>query len=126
MPVFKTISEGDVNQHIQIDIDSQAALRTLLIFRITFRVVLECVRALSFWGRNNRVKLTWFPSSNGVAGNKGADILAKQELSSQFVGPEPVLGLSWRFWQGPLMTGPKRGQRKIGRLDPFCVRPGFL
>jgi len=43
---------------------------------------------------NNCVWLLWVPGHSNIGGSKTPDELAKQAASLEFVGPEPVLGLS--------------------------------
>lgn len=42
---------------------------------LTFRVVLECIKALFLLGKENRLKLTWVSGYSDVAGDEKADIL---------------------------------------------------
>ena len=42
----------------------------------------------------NCVRLLWNPGHSNIEGNEMADNLAKQAATTNFTGPEPVLGLS--------------------------------
>ena len=57
-------------------------------------LVAETKSALRKLSTFNSVRLLWVPGHNNVPGNEMADELAKQAAASEFIGPEPVFGIS--------------------------------
>ena len=86
--------QEEVNQSICICSDSQGALKALNAIRITSMLVSETVDALQVLSVHNGVRLLWVPGHCNIVGNERADQLAKQAAAIDFIGPEPVLGLS--------------------------------
>lgn len=88
------IDRSTSNKNIYIVSDSQAALKALGSYRITSKLVRNCIESLIVLGTNNRVTLLWVPGHQGVAGNEKADALAKKGAEAGFIGPEPSLGIT--------------------------------
>lgn len=74
--------------------DSQCALQSLASPKITSSLVKECRDSLRQLAATKTVKLVWVPGHSGVEGNERADSLARRGSSTQFYGPEPVIGVS--------------------------------
>ncbi|KAJ8913420.1 hypothetical protein NQ315_017163 [Exocentrus adspersus] len=56
---------------------------------------LNCQKTLSRVGRTNGLTLVWIPGHVGLKGNEVADSLARRGAALEFIGPEPVFGLSY-------------------------------
>ncbi|KAJ8915922.1 hypothetical protein NQ315_015537 [Exocentrus adspersus] len=85
---------GPNRRSIKIFSDSQAALKALGSYRCTSKAVWNCQQTLSRVGRTNRLILVWIPGHIGLKDNEVADSLAKRGVALEFIGSEPVLGLS--------------------------------
>lgn len=90
-------------RHIYILSDSQAALKALSAPKVDSRLVYNGILALNKLGRHNKVQLVWIPGHEGFIGNENADELARKGSTTNFVGPEPCVGLS----QGTIITAIK-------------------
>ncbi|KAJ8915875.1 hypothetical protein NQ315_015486 [Exocentrus adspersus] len=86
---------GPNRRSIKIFSDSQAALKALDSYRCTSKAVWNCQETLSRVGTTNRLTLVWLPGHVGLKGNEVADSLARRGATLEFIGPEPVLGLSY-------------------------------
>ncbi|KAJ8910272.1 hypothetical protein NQ315_003339 [Exocentrus adspersus] len=86
---------GPNRRSIKIFSDSQAALKALGSYRCTSNAVWNCQQTLSRVGRTNRLTLVWIPGHVGLKGNEVADSLVRRGATLEFIGPEPVLGLSY-------------------------------
>jgi ribonuclease HI len=79
---------------IRIFSDSQAALKALDSGLCVSRTVWSCRERLNDLGARNSVTLVWIPGHTGLEGNERADALAKAGAEAEFIGPEPVLGVT--------------------------------
>ncbi|KAJ8910602.1 hypothetical protein NQ315_003972 [Exocentrus adspersus] len=95
---------GPNRRSIKIFSDSQAALKALGSYRCTSKVVWNCQQTLSRVGRTNRLTLVWIPGHVGLKGNEAADSLARRGATLEFIGPEPVLGLSYSTARSVIRT----------------------
>ena len=78
------------NQSIVVLVDSQAAIKSLMKCTRTSITVLNCIRNLNQFGKQNHVRIAWIPGNAKVhAGNKVADYVAKSGSKSEMHGPEP-------------------------------------
>ena len=82
------------DQSIVICSDSQAALKALQSPKTTSRLVIDTVTVLKELSVFNSVRLLWVPGHSGVDGNEVADLLATQASYSDFIGPEPAIGIT--------------------------------
>jgi hypothetical protein len=76
--------------------DSLVALKALGVVRTMSPLVHRCQEALNDISTWHAVGLHWVPGHVGVQGNETANGLARNSSASGYVGPEPVLGVSWR------------------------------
>jgi len=81
------------NQSIVICFDSQAALKALQSPKITSSLVADTVAKLQELSVFNSVRLLWVPGHFGVKGNKKANAVAKRAAHSEFLSPEPAIGI---------------------------------
>ncbi|KAJ8918179.1 hypothetical protein NQ315_014045 [Exocentrus adspersus] len=95
---------GPNRRSIKIFCDSQAALKALGSYRCTPKAVWNCQQTLSRVGRTNTLTLVWIPRHVGLKGNEMADYLARRGAASEFIGPEPVLGLSYSIARSVIRT----------------------
>ena len=56
------------NQSIVVLVDSQAAIKALIISTVTSITVLNCIRNLNLLGKQNHVSIAWIPGHAGVHG----------------------------------------------------------
>jgi ribonuclease HI len=86
-------AHGVPGKYVSICSDSQAALKAIRAVRTTSPLVRQCQEAenISTW---HAVGLYWVPGHAGMRGNETADGLTRNGSASDFVGPEPALGIS--------------------------------
>ena len=53
--------------------------------------MLNCIRNLDQFNKQNHVSIAWITAHAEVHGNKVADYLAKSESKSEMHGPEPFI-----------------------------------
>jgi ribonuclease HI len=94
--VYEIQSLNRSERYASICSDSQAALKALQAVRTTSPLVHQCQKALNDISARHVVGLYWVPRHAGVWGNEIADGLARDGEGRGFIGPEPVLGVSWR------------------------------
>ena len=56
------------NQSIVVLTDSQAAIKALVKCSVTSSTVLNCIRNLNQFGKQNHVSIAWIPGHAGVHG----------------------------------------------------------
>jgi hypothetical protein len=86
-------AHGLPGKYISICSFSQAALKALRAVRTTSSLVRQCREALEDIFTRHDVGFYWVPGHAGVRGNETADGLARNDSASDFVGPEPALGI---------------------------------
>ncbi|KAJ8983160.1 hypothetical protein NQ317_016259 [Molorchus minor] len=84
-----------IRRTIKIFSDSQAALKALFSYRCNSKTEWNCQKALNNLSLRNHVTLVWIPGHSGQEGNEIADSLARKGAETTFIGPEPVLGISY-------------------------------
>lgn len=88
------LETGYSGKKILICSDSQAAIKALVSYRVSSKLVWNCLETLICLGRNNQVLILWIPGHKGFEGNEMADSLAKKGASEKFMGPEPVVAVA--------------------------------
>ena len=96
------LSVGGVGRRIKICSDSQAAIKALGAPIITSQLTLGCRQALELLAQDNKVTLVWVPGHSGIKGNERADVLAKAGSETEFLGPEPALGVPFCLGRGAI------------------------
>ena len=76
------------NQSIAVLVASQAAIKALIKCTITSITVLNCIRNLNQFGKQNHVSIAWIPGHAGAHGNEVADYVAKPVSKSKIHGLE--------------------------------------
>jgi ribonuclease HI len=92
--INENIDRGYKNINIYILSDSQAAIKALIKYQITSKLVWDCHQSLIQLARHNRVQLVWVPGQEGIAGNETADLLERTGSEHPFTGPEPACSIS--------------------------------
>ena len=82
-------------QSIVVQVDSQAAIKSLIKCTITSITVLNCIGNLNQLGKQNHVSIAWNPGHAGVHGNEVADYVAKSGSKSKMHGPEPFIAVPY-------------------------------
>ncbi|XP_055714744.1 uncharacterized protein LOC129808865 [Phlebotomus papatasi] len=90
----RLLEAGIEGRKIQIFSDSRAAILSISGWRSRSALVAECQEVLELTFRQCEVDLYWVPGHQGIEGNEEADRLAVEGAGVDFVGPEPVVGLS--------------------------------
>ena len=80
---------------INIYSDSKSTLKALDNPKIVPRQVWECVQGLNDLAEVNFVNLILVPGHSGILGNEKVDYLASTAGSEPFIGPEPILPISY-------------------------------
>lgn len=65
------------NFRVNIYVDSQAAIKVIVSFRISGRSVLESRATLESVARYKRLYIYWVPGHKGVGGNEIVDVISK-------------------------------------------------
>jgi ribonuclease HI len=89
----ENIRRASKHKRILIFSDSQAPLKALSSPKVTSRLVVECLNALSELAHQNEVTLVWVPGHCGIFGNEEADKLARQASTMLLLRPEQALGI---------------------------------
>lgn len=79
---------------MNLNLNSQAALKALSAVEIDSRITLECVKALNELGSRNSVTFGWVPGHSNIWGNEIADELARAGSKHIMYRPEPACGIS--------------------------------
>lgn len=114
--VFSNVTDRRIN----ICSDSQATLKALQSPRFTSVLVEECFQAVQSLAEKNQVWLLWIPGHSGLDGNELSDQLAKQGSTTQFIGPEPALGVSVQAAKLALRRWTRHKQAGEWRGNPKC------
>jgi hypothetical protein len=81
-------------QQIHICSDNWAVLWDLEASIIMPKLVWECRQPICALSNRNKVILLCVPGHRRIQGNEDADTLAREVLSSSFLGPEPAISIS--------------------------------
>ena len=79
------------NQSIVVPVDSQAAIKSLIKCTVTSITVLNCIRNLNQFGKQNYASISTITGHARVHGNEVGDYLAKSGSKSEMHGPEPFI-----------------------------------
>ncbi|XP_055714730.1 uncharacterized protein LOC129808847 [Phlebotomus papatasi] len=91
----QTLTESGVSgRKINIFSDSRAALLSISGNKSRSSLVLECREMLETVSLKCEIGLHWVPGHCGIAGNEEADRLAVAGAKTEFIGPEPAVGVS--------------------------------
>ena len=82
-----------MDNSIAICSDSQAALKALASAKTISQLVFETMKALMELSIHDCVRLLWVQSTVILTAMKKLIKLAKQAANTDYIGPEPVLGL---------------------------------
>ena len=96
------LDNGYSAKKINICSDSQAALKAIVFWHFTSKLVLECRNAVQELSCLNEVTLLWVPGHSNILGNDEADLLAREGSSTPFIGPWPCIPLSRRFFNNTI------------------------
>ncbi|XP_055700515.1 uncharacterized protein LOC129800265 [Phlebotomus papatasi] len=92
--VRSLIEAGVSDKQINIFSDSRAALLSISGYNSRSSLVLECREMIEMVSHYREVFLHWVPGHCGIAGNEEADRLAVAGAKTEFIGPEPAVGIS--------------------------------
>jgi ribonuclease HI len=107
---------GLPGKHLSICSDSQAALKALRAIRMC-PLVRQCQEALEDISTRHTVRLYWVPGHAEVRGNETANGLVRNGSASDFVGPEPALGISRQDLHLELIAGWGTSTRDDGGIS---------
>ncbi|XP_069356405.1 uncharacterized protein [Maniola hyperantus] len=79
------------NFKININSDSQAALKALARFSTTSQLIQDCHKTLETLAMSNDITLRWVKGHDGDQGNEAADALARKATTLKVIGPEPIV-----------------------------------
>ncbi|XP_055698038.1 uncharacterized protein LOC129798750 [Phlebotomus papatasi] len=92
---IRSLTESDVSDRkINIFSDSRAALLSISGNNSRSSLVLECRKMVEAVSLTREIDLHWVPGHCGIAGNEEADRLAVAGAKTEFIGPEPAVGVS--------------------------------
>ncbi|XP_055714217.1 uncharacterized protein LOC129808462 [Phlebotomus papatasi] len=92
--VRSLIEAGISDRRINIFSDSKAALLSISGYNSRPSLVLECRKIIEMASLNCEITLHWVPGHCGIEGNEEADRLAMVGAKTEFIGPEPAVGVS--------------------------------
>ena len=73
--------------------DSESTIKALSSCKLSAKTVLEGRENLETLSESNTVSLVWVPGHSNILGNEKADELARKGSTTDFIGPEPALGV---------------------------------
>lgn len=88
----RLLSKNLTNKKILIYSDSESSIKALSSYKISSKLVNQCMTTLENLSEHNDVSLIWVPGHSGIPGNERGDELAGKGSSERFLGPEPALG----------------------------------
>nr|XP_018908153.1 PREDICTED: ribonuclease H-like [Bemisia tabaci] len=94
MAANNAIDKGWRDKRITFFSDSQATLKAVSNFKVNSKLTMEGIQRLTRLANDNHVTLVWVRGHTGVRGNETADRLAKEASEENYIGPEPVFGLT--------------------------------
>ncbi|XP_055714180.1 uncharacterized protein LOC129808432 [Phlebotomus papatasi] len=92
--VRSLIEAGISDRRINIFSDSKAALLSISGYNSRSSLVLECRKMIEMASLNCEITLHWVPGHCGIEGNEEADRLTMVGAKTEFIGPEPAVGVS--------------------------------
>lgn len=135
--VVESLNRSYSGKHILILSDSKGALLALLKYKISSKLILDCIEKLQVLAESNHVTLRWIPAHCGYEGNEVADSLAREACGLPFFGPEPCFGIPYKLvkrqlenWQHKehlvIWNAHKPRQTGLFCKGPDVSRAGFL
>ena len=114
------------NASIAICSDSQAALKSLSVAKVTSALVAEMVQALRQLAIFNSLRLVWVPGHRGIHGNEMADALARKASAMPFIGPEPFTGITVTMIQREVHLWAVNEQYRLWQNTAKCQQAKHL